>query len=63
MISTTLSVKVSVEVAAEVQRLAKYLEMTVSELLREYVDAVPAGLRWQLVDDDALVGYAFLVER
>ena len=46
------------------QRLAKYFEMTVSELLREYVDAVAAGRRWQLVDDDdALVGYAFLVER
>jgi hypothetical protein len=45
-----------------VQELAKWLDQTVSELLREYVDAIAAGQRWQFVDaDEELIGYAFLL--
>jgi predicted transcriptional regulator len=62
MISTTLSVKVDIETAAKVQELAKWLDQTVSELLREYVDAIAARQRWQFVDaDEELIGYAFLL--
>jgi len=59
MISTTLSVKVDVKTAATVQEHAKYEGRTVSDLLREYVEAVATHRRWQLVDAaDDLIGYA-----
>ena len=57
-----LSVKVPPVVAERVRAAAANLDQSVSSLLREYVDAVAAGRRWQLVDEsDELMGYALLL--
>jgi hypothetical protein len=58
--TTTLAVKVPIDVAAAVRTVAERCDETVSDLLRVYVVAIAAGRRWQLVDEeDELVGYAF----
>ena len=58
--TTTLATKVPVDVADAVRALCDDYDMTVSDLLREYVEAVAEGRRWQLVDDDdELVGWVF----
>jgi hypothetical protein len=62
-VGVVVSTKVSAATAAGLQSKAQSLGQTVSELLREYCDAVAAGQRWQLCDeDDELIGYAFRLE-
>jgi hypothetical protein len=59
-----LSVKVRADVAAGFRAVSERLDESVSDTLREYVEAVAAGSRWQIVDDeDNLLGYAFLLPR
>lgn len=64
MPSKTLAVKVDAEVADAVKAEAEGVDQTVSDLLRQYVEAIALGERWQLVDnDDELIGWTFLLPR
>jgi hypothetical protein len=59
-----LSVKVRPDTAAAFRAVSERLDESVSDTLREYVEAVAAGKRWQIVnDEDDLLGYAFLLPR
>jgi hypothetical protein len=59
-----LSVKVRADVAAGFRAVSERLDERVSDTLREYVEAVAAGARWEICDDEGgLLGYAFLLPR
>jgi hypothetical protein len=58
-----LSVKVRADVAAAFRAVSERHGESVSDMLREYVEAVATGQRWQIVDEDDLLGYAFLLPR
>jgi hypothetical protein len=58
----TVASKVSADVAEAVRATAEDHGEMVSDLIREYVEAVAGGRRWHLVDaNDELVGWAFVL--